>query len=96
MDATAIDEAIEAVGAAAAHLGADHASTGVSQAHVSALLAAAVRLYTACSEDPYSEAALAALEVTPTEACTAATALLHSQSLTPFEFSIWFSGSRVR
>ena len=30
-------------------------------------------------------------DVTPTEACTVASALLHSQSLTPFEFSVWFS-----
>ena len=95
MDASALHEAIEAVCAEAANLGANDASAGVSQADVSALLAAAVRLYTACSEDPYSEAALAPLEVTPTEACTVAATMLHSQSLTPFEFSIWFSGSRA-
>ena len=43
--------------------------------------------------DPYGDEALAGLTITPTEACTVATALLHSQSLSPFEFSVWFSSS---
>src|SRR5262249_44450460 len=68
---------------------------GVDQAEVSELLATTTRLFTACSPDPYGPASLAALSVTPTEACTVAAALLRSQSLTPFEFSIWFSGGRV-
>ena len=65
----------------------------VSQADLSALLTAAIKLYTSLSEDPYGDEALAGLTVTPTEACTVATALLHSQSLSPFEFSVWFSAS---
>ncbi|TDD28088.1 hypothetical protein E1287_33350 [Actinomadura sp. KC06] len=60
-----------------------------------ALMTLAVRLYAAGSENPYGPAALAELKLTPTEACTAAAALLHAQSLTPFEFSVWFSNSRV-
>ena len=65
----------------------------VSQADVSALLTVAIKLYTALSAEPYGDDALAGLTVTPTEACTVATALLHSQSLSPFEFSVWFSSS---
>ena len=64
-----------------------------SQADVSALLTDAIKLYVAVSADPYGDEALAGLNVTPTEACTVATALLHSQSLSPFEFSVWFSTS---
>jgi hypothetical protein len=64
----------------------------VSQADLSALLTVAIKLYMS-STDPYGDEALAALTVTPTEACTVATALLHSQSLSPFEFSVWFSAS---
>jgi sugar/nucleoside kinase (ribokinase family) len=87
-----LHDAIDALSAAVARLD-PHGEPGgaVSQAEVSALLTAATRLYAACSEDPYGTAALADLRVTPTEACTVAAALLRSQSLTPFEFSIWFS-----
>lgn len=83
--------ASEAVEAARALL-ADDAAT--SQADLSALLTAAMKLYTASSPDPYSDDALAGLAVTPTEACTVATALLRSQGLSPFEFSIWFASGR--
>ena len=65
----------------------------LSQADVSALLSEAIRLYVSRSSDPYSDEALAGLTVTPTEACTVATALLRAQSLSPFEFSVWFSSS---
>ena len=65
----------------------------VSQADVSALLSEAIKLYASLSADPYGDEALAGLTVTPTEACTVAAALLHSQSLSPFEFSVWFSSS---
>jgi hypothetical protein len=65
----------------------------VSQADLSALLSVAIKLYTALSTDPYGDDALAGLTITPTEACTVASALLHSQSLSPFEFSVWFSTS---
>jgi hypothetical protein len=78
------------VQAARAHLADDAAP---SQADVSALLSDAIKLYVAVSAEPYSDDALAGLDVTPTEACTVATALLHSQSLSPFEFSVWFSTS---
>lgn len=65
----------------------------LSQADVSALLSEAIRLYVSQSNAPYGDAALAGLTVTPTEACTVAAALLHSQSLSPFEFSVWFSST---
>lgn len=65
----------------------------LSQTDVSALLSEAIRLYVSHSNDPYGDEALAGLTVTPTEACTVAAALLHSQSLSPFEFSVWFSSS---
>ncbi len=65
----------------------------VTQAELSELLSAAIRLYVSRSSDPYGDEALAGLTVTPTEACTVATALLHAHSLSPFEFSVWFSTS---
>jgi hypothetical protein len=80
----------EAVQAATALLSEDAA---VSQADLSALLSAAIKLYSSLSPDPYGDEALRNLTVTPTEACTVATALLHSQSLSPFEFAVWFSSS---
>ena len=70
-----------------------HEDAQLSQAELSALLSVAIRLYTSLSDDPYGDEALGGLNVTPTEACTVATALLHSQSLSPFEFSVWFSTS---
>lgn len=76
---------------AATELLADDAT--VSQAELSALLSVAIKLYTSLSPDPYGDDALRDLDVTPTEACTVATALLHSQSLSPFEFAVWFSSS---
>jgi hypothetical protein len=80
----------EAVQAATELLSDDAA---VSQADLSALLSVAIKLYTSLSGDPYGDEALRNLTVTPTEACTVATALLHSQSLSPFEFAVWFSSS---
>ena len=65
----------------------------LSQAELSELLSAAIRLYVARSAHPYGDEALAGLTVTPPEACTVATALLHAHSLSPFEFSVWFSTS---
>jgi len=65
----------------------------VSQSEVSALLTDAIRRYASLSSDPYGDEALAGLDITTTEACTVATALLRSQSLTPFEFAIWFASS---
>lgn len=87
-----LHERIEAVSTAVAGLDrAGKPSAPVSQEDVCALLTAATRLYTAHADDPYGTVALGELRVTPTEACTVAAALLRSQSLTPFEFSIWFS-----
>ena len=68
-------------------------SLSASDADLSAALTAAIKRYTALASDPYGDEALAALGVTTTEACTVATALLRSQSLTPFEFAVWFSSS---
>jgi hypothetical protein len=83
------------LGAVADALGRGNRPVDVEQADLATLLAAAARLYTACAVDPYGQESLAALAVTPTDACTAAAALLRSQSISPFEFSIWFSGGRV-
>jgi hypothetical protein len=66
-------------------------SLSASETH--ALLADAVKRYATLS-DPYGDEALAGLDdVTTTEACTVATALLRAQGLTPFEFSVWFAGN---
>jgi hypothetical protein len=64
-----------------------------SQSDLSALLSVAIKRYASLSTDPYGDEALAGLDVTTTEACTVATALLRGQGLTPFEFAVWFSSS---
>jgi hypothetical protein len=61
------------------------------QRAVASILTQAVRLYTGHCQEPYAPETLAAVDVTQTEACTVAAALLHSQSLSPFEFAVWFS-----
>lgn len=71
-------------------LAGDEAGT-LPAADVTALMIAAVRLYAAAAEAGQDAPAPAQLDVSPTEACTAAAALLKSQLLTPFEFGIWFS-----
>jgi hypothetical protein len=63
------------------------------QSELSARLSEAIRQYSSLSPDPYSDEALAGLDVTTTDACIVATALLRSQSLTPFEFAVWFASS---
>jgi hypothetical protein len=65
----------------------------VSQSELSAVLSDAIKRYASLSSDPYGDEALAGLGVTTTEACIVATALLRSQSLTPFEFAVWFSST---
>jgi hypothetical protein len=65
----------------------------VSQSELSSALTDAIKRYASLSSDPYGDEALANLDVTTTEACIVATALLRSQSLTPFEFAVWFSSS---
>jgi hypothetical protein len=64
-----------------------------SQSELSAALSDAIKRYASLSSDPYGDDALAGLDVTTTDACIVATALLRSQSLTPFEFAVWFAGS---
>lgn len=69
---------------------------GVVSAKLAAdLLGCAVRLYARSADDPYAPELLVSLDGPPTEACIAAAALLEAQSLTAFEFSVWFSGGRV-
>jgi hypothetical protein len=67
--------------------------TGSAETDKSAakLFQAAVKVFAALNQNPYGDGVLTGL--TPTEACTAAAALLRSQGLTPFEFSIWFSAT---
>jgi len=67
----------------------------LAETDLAGLLGAVVALYVQLSGDPYDARQLAAMNITPTDACTVAAALLRSQSLTPFEFSIWFGGGRV-
>jgi len=75
--------------------GADPAPVEFAEADLAGLLGIVVQLYVKLADDPYDARRLAAINVTPTDACTVAAALLRSQSLTPFEFSIWFGGGRV-
>jgi hypothetical protein len=65
----------------------------LSDSDLSARLSEAIKQYASLSSDPYGDEALRGLDITTTEACTVATALLRSQSLTPFEFAVWFSSS---
>ena len=65
----------------------------MSDSDLSTRLSEAIKQYASLSSDPYGDEALGGLDITTTEACTVATALLRSQSLTPFEFAVWFSSS---
>lgn len=65
----------------------------MSDSDLSARLSEAIKQYASLSSDPYGDEALGGLDITTTEAVTVATALLRSQSLTPFEFAVWFSSS---
>jgi hypothetical protein len=65
----------------------------LSDSDLSARLSEAIKQYASLSSDPYGDEALGGLDITTTEAVTVATALLRSQSLTPFEFAVWFSSS---
>jgi hypothetical protein len=71
-------------------------SGAAGQAALSRLLTAAARAYLQGSPDPYSGAALLGIGLSTTEASTIAAAMLYSQTLTPFEFAIWFSAHRRR
>lgn len=72
-----------------------HTISPASQADLAALLGCVARLYSACSTNPYGSEALSALDLTTTDACTVAAVMLRSQSLTPFEFAIWFTSGQV-
>lgn len=67
-----------------------------SDAVLSRLLSSTVVLYGTLATKPFGADALAELRVPPTEACTAAAALLRAQDLTPFEFAVWFSATGTR
>ena len=58
---------------------------------VERIFCAAVRLLASHAAEPSDQTLLKGLS--PTEACTAAAALLRAQGLTPFEFGVWFSVS---
>lgn len=75
--------------------GAEPPATEFAEADLASLLGVVVQLYVRLAADPYGAHLLAAMNITATDACTVAAALLRSQSLTPFEFGIWFSGGRV-
>jgi hypothetical protein len=68
---------------------------GIREPEASRLMTVAVRLYTLAYEQAEHSPLPENLDLSPTEACTAAAALLKSQALTPFEFAIWFSGGRL-
>jgi len=72
-------------------LASDQPAALPGAADVTALMITAVRLYAAAAERGPEVPVPAQLDLSPTEACTAAAALLKSQLLTPFEFAIWFS-----
>ena len=73
----------------------DDEATEITQEDLSSLLAVAARLFADRSVDPYRDATLAGLDMTATEACTVAVALLRAQSLTPFDLSIWFASTNL-
>jgi hypothetical protein len=75
--------------------GEDAPPADLAEADLAGLLGSVVQLYVRLAGDPYDARRLAAMNITPTDACTVAAALLRSQSLTPFEFGIWFGGGRV-
>lgn len=81
----------EVRGIAALHLERDKGSSPdvVAREDVIELFVCATRLYAA--QVVGRSSAGHDLMVTPTEAVTAAAALLRSQQLTPFEFAIWYA-----
>ena len=67
---------------------------GLPRETVERVFCASVRLLANHAAEPSEQTLLKALS--PTEACTAAAALLRAQGLTPFEFGVWFSVSGSR
>lgn len=86
-----LHELIEQLGAIMNALPDQGSHATITRADASALFIAAVRMYAGQSYGGTRGPSGAELEVTPTEAVTAAAALLRSQQLTPFEFAIWYS-----
>lgn len=67
---------------------------GLPRETIERIFCASVRLLAGHASEPSDHTLLKGL--TPTEACTAAAALLRAQGLTPFEFGVWFSVSGSR
>ena len=67
-----------------------------SDALLGGLLGSAVRLYAKLATSPYEAEALTRLDVSLTDACIVAAALLRASNLTPFEFSVWMSATASR
>jgi hypothetical protein len=67
----------------------------VSDGDLAKLLRSAVAIFSRLTVDPSDPETEATLRsgVTVTEACAAIAALLRSQELTPFEFTVWYSAS---
>ena len=66
-------------------------ANGLPRETVERVFCASVRLLASHAAKPCDQTLLKGLS--PTEACTAAAALLRAQGLTPFEFGVWFSVS---
>lgn len=90
MRSSSVSEAIDAL-----HAILGDGAAEVSQEDLSMLLAVAAQLFADRSTDPYGDTALAGLDMTATDACTVAVALLRAQGLTPFDLSIWFASTNV-
>lgn len=69
-------------------------ASGLSRETVERVFCAGVRLLASHAAEASDRSLLKGLS--PTEACTAAAALLRAQGLTPFEFGVWFSVSGPR
>lgn len=94
-DDSELDRLVARLGELVSEVLVDGAAADVRSDTAGELLTQASRLYAARGADQYAPAVLAALRLTPTEACAVAAALLHAHSLTPFEFAVWFSSRRV-
>ena len=75
MRSSSVSKAIDAL--RAIH---DDSPAEIPQDDLSTLLALAARLFADRSVDPYSDVALAGLELSATDACTVAVALLRAQN----------------
>lgn len=81
----------------AERLGPDFVPDADMDVDVSRLFRAAVVVFARAVLDPQSQPTLVTLgQATATEASTGAAALLRSQDLTPFEFSVWMQATSAR